>query len=223
MAVIYQERPSESPFVQTIWQTQATQDGCNVVVADSSWDMLLFQREGKMQLSVWGAMTKATPIAHDEGSECLGIRFKLGTVMPHLSTNNLLDAGIALPEAASHSFWLSGSTWEFPTYENVDTFVARLVREGLIVRDPVVDAVLQGQTETVPLRSLQRHFVQTTGLTYKAIQQIERAQQAAALLGRGLSILDTSDQLGYFDQAHMTNSLKRFVGQTPAQILHANP
>ena len=223
MAVVYQERLSDSPFVQTIWHTQATSDGSNVVVADSSWDMLVFRREGKLQLSVWGAMTQAQAIPHDEGSECLGIRFKLGTAMPHLQTNDLLDAGIALPEAASQSFWLSGSAWQFPDYENVDTFVARLVREGLLVRDPVVDVVLQGQTDAVSLRSLQRHFVQTTGLTYKAIQQIERAQQAAALLGQGLSILDTSDQLGYFDQSHLTNSLKRFVGQTPAQILRTTP
>jgi hypothetical protein len=26
-------------------------------------------------------------------------------------------------------------------------------------------------------------------------------------------------KLGYFDQAHLTNSLKRFVGKTPAQSL----
>ena len=93
MSVIYQERPSDSPFVQTIWQTQATSDGADVVVADSSWDMLVFQREGKLQLSVWGAMTQAQSIPHDEGSECLGIRFKLGTAMPHLQTHDLLDAG----------------------------------------------------------------------------------------------------------------------------------
>jgi len=221
MAVIYQERLSDSPFVQTIWQTQATRDGCNIVVADSSWDMLIFRREGKLQLSVWGAMTQAQSIPHDGGSECLGIRFKLGTVMPHLQTNDLLDAGIALPDASKQSFWLQGSAWQFPTYENVETFIERLVREGLLMRDPVVDAALQGQIEAVSLRSLQRHFVQTTGLTYKAIQQIERAQQAVTLLGQGLSILDTSYQLGYFDQAHMTNALKRFTGQTPAQILRA--
>jgi AraC-like DNA-binding protein len=51
------------------------------------------------------------------------------------------------------------------------------------------------------------------------IQQIERANQAAALLARGTPILDTVYELGYFDQAHMTKALKRFRGQTPAQLL----
>ena len=219
MAVTYKERPSDSPFVQTIWQATAISDGSDMVAADSSWDMIIVRQDGKIGLTVWGAMTQARTIAHNEGADLLGIRFKLGTAMPKLGTNDLPDAGIALPDAASHTFWLDGSAWQFPDYENVDTFVARLVGEGLIIRDPVVDAVLQGQTEAVSLRSSQRHFVQTTGLTFKAIRQIERAQQAAALLQRGQSILDTMEQLGYFDQSHLTNSLKRFTGQTPAQIL----
>jgi hypothetical protein len=28
------------------------------------------------------------------------------------------------------------------------------------------------------------------------------------------------EQAGYFDQPHLTRSLKYFIGQTPAQILH---
>lgn len=40
------------------------------------------------------------------------------------------------------------------------------------------------------------------------------------LLHQGTSILDTVYKAGYYDQSHMTNSLKRFLGQTPAQIAH---
>jgi AraC-like DNA-binding protein len=39
------------------------------------------------------------------------------------------------------------------------------------------------------------------------------------LLEQGVSILDTVEQAGYFDQPHLTRSLKRYVGYTPAQIL----
>jgi methylphosphotriester-DNA--protein-cysteine methyltransferase len=39
-----------------------------------------------------------------------------------------------------------------------------------------------------------------------------------ARLEQGVSILDTIHEAGYFDQLHLTNSLKRFLGQTPAQI-----
>src|SRR5438270_126041 len=39
------------------------------------------------------------------------------------------------------------------------------------------------------------------------------------LLKQGVSILDTVEQAGYFDQPHLTRSLKYLIGQTPAQIL----
>jgi methylphosphotriester-DNA--protein-cysteine methyltransferase len=60
--------------------------------------------------------------------------------------------------------------------------------------------------------------LQATGLTHQTIQQIERARSAVSLLEQGTPILDTAFELGYFDQAHLTNSLKRFIGKTPEQI-----
>ena len=51
------------------------------------------------------------------------------------------------------------------------------------------------------------------------IRQMKRAQHAQALLQQGVSILDTVDEAGYFDQPHLTRSLKQFIGYTPAQII----
>jgi methylphosphotriester-DNA--protein-cysteine methyltransferase len=50
------------------------------------------------------------------------------------------------------------------------------------------------------------------------VQQIERARYATHLLQQGASIPDAILAAGYFDQPHLTRSLKRFIGQTPAQI-----
>jgi AraC-like DNA-binding protein len=68
------------------------------------------------------------------------------------------------------------------------------------------------------VRALQYRFVRATGLSQKAIQQIERAHYAAHLLEQGGSIVDIVHRAGYFDQSHLTNSMKRFLGQTPAQL-----
>jgi methylphosphotriester-DNA--protein-cysteine methyltransferase len=125
---------------------------------------------------------------------------------------------VNLPEATGRSFWLGGSTWEVPTYENADTFINRLSRAGLLVRDPLVEEVLHEVPLDLSPRALQYRFQRATGLTRKAVQQIQRAWQAAALLEQGTPILEAAYQLGYFDQAHLTNSLKRYMGQTPAQI-----
>ena len=127
-----------------------------------------------------------------------------------------------LPEANSQSFWLRGSAWQFPNYENVDTFIARLVREGLLVTDPVVDAVLRGYSPGFSVRSVQYHFLHATGLTSRTIQRIARARQAYDLLEQGVSILDTVFTAGYADQSHLTRSLKHFFGQTPAQMASSN-
>jgi len=218
MAVTREERLSDSPLVESIWHVEAESDGCDIVSADMSWDMIISQQYGKTNLCVWGPMTKAVLIPHTEGSEALGIRFKPGTYLYDVPTYSQLNAGMILPEASDKSFWLHSSTWELPTYENVETFIDRLVRGGLLGRDAVVEAALQGQLPDVSLRSVQRRFLRITGLTQRTMRAIERAQQAASLLGRGTPILDAVFEAGYADQQHMTKSLKHLLGQTPAQI-----
>ncbi len=218
MDFLMEGRLSDSPYIEMIWRGRAGNDYAPICPADERWNMLLLKRNEKVRVSVEGPLTKATPKTHTEGTEWLVIKFKLGTFMPSLPVRKLVDADTVLSEAASKSFWLHGSTWQFPDYENVETFVDRLVHDDLLLRDPVVNAVLQDQSQEISLRTVRRRFLLATGLTHKAIEQIERAQRAAALLEHGVSILDVVYQAGYADQAHMTRSLKRFIGQTPAQI-----
>jgi AraC-like DNA-binding protein len=216
----FEEKPSDSPFVDRIWHTQSESVGTLISQAKIDSMIVLTTYQGKTTLTVRGPETKATFLDYQWlGAEFLGITFKLGAFMPHLPPENLRDWGnVDLPEANSQSFWLQGSAWQFPNFENVDTFIARLVREGLLVMDPVVDAVLQGQSQAVSIRSLQYRFLQATGLSNKTIRQITRARQAYALLEQGVSILDTVSEAGYADQPHLTRSLKRFFGQTPAEV-----
>ena len=58
-------------------------------------------------------------------------------------------------------------------------------------------------------------------LSPRALQY--RFQRATALLEQGCPILDTaySSAISYFDPSHLTNSLRRFIRQTPAQISQA--
>jgi methylphosphotriester-DNA--protein-cysteine methyltransferase len=148
--------------------------------------------------------------------------FSLGTFMPHMPVRSRLNGNdVILPGASSQAFWLGGSAWQFPTFDNADTFVNRLVRAGLLVHDPAVDAALLGQPVDLSPRALQYRFLQATGLTQRMIAQIERARRAQALLQQGVSILDTVEQAGYYDQPHLTRALKQYMGQTPAQIAGA--
>ncbi len=139
--------------------------------------------------------------------------------MPLLPTGMLRDRNdVTLAGTSARSFWLNGSAWDYPTFENADTFVERLVKKGLIVTDPSIEAALRGRAEGLSLRSGQRHFLRATGMTQATIRQIGRARHATTLLQNGAGIFQVVEEAGYYDQAHLTRSLRHFIGQTPLQV-----
>ncbi len=222
MTIQAEERSSDSPFVESITRGFTLSDGSTIRPAESHWHMVFTRVNGLVRPLVVGPLTTAGTAVWGEDAEILWIKFKPGTFIPHMPTKDFLDKEVILPEAASQSFWLKGSAWQFPDFENADTFVDRLVREEIVVRDPIVNAVLEGQSPDVADRTVRHRFMQATGLSHNHIQQIQRAQRAAALLRHGKSILDTVYELGYYDQPHLTKSLKQWVGHTPSQIVRAN-
>ena len=219
MFLSFDDRPSDSPFVEKVWRSHSDRAGVLFSVAASHFEMAVTRHRGKMFLTLRGPETTATTADCPAEGEWLGIRFRLGTFMPQLTPGNLRDRrDVTLPGATRHSFWLNGSAWEYPDFENADTFVARLARKGVIARDPSVDAALRDRRGAWSLRSAQRHFLHATGVTLRTVRQIERARHATNLLKQGLSILDTVHEAGYFDQAHLTRSIKYRIGRTPAEI-----
>lgn len=226
MSLCVEERGSDSPYIETVTRGWTISDGAVIRPAETHWHMVFVKANGARHPIVVGALTTAGRVSWQEGAEILWIKFKLGTFMPHLPIKTCLDVETMLPTAAGVSFWLKGSAWQFPDFDNVETFVGRLAREDLLVCDPLVNAVLQDQTQDLAARTVRHRFLQATGLTQSHIRQVDRAKQAARLLQQGVSIPDATFELGYFDQPHLTRSLKEFIGYTPAQILrssHAEP
>jgi hypothetical protein len=222
MGLNIEQRESDSPFVEWIWRSRSEHISAFTSIAVCQWDLVIWKQEGKTSITVQGPETKARPAPVPEDAEFFGILFKTGTFMPHLPASTLVDGNAMLPEASSRSFWLHSEAWEVPTYENAETFVERLVRDGLLVHEAVVAEVLAGHQPNYSLRSIQRRFLAATGLTHGAVLQIERARHAALLLQQGTSILDTVYEAGYFDQPHLTKSLKHFIGLTPMQLMDKN-
>lgn len=219
MAFVFDTQCTPPEFVERIWYTRSDRAGTFMSAAGSQWELVIATIDGKTKIAARGPETRASEADFPADAEFFGITFKLGTFMPHLPLKTLLDRqDMTLPEASHRAFWLQGAAWELPTFENADVFVQRLIRQGLIVRDPLVEAALQGETPALSLRALQYRFLQATGLTHKTIQQIERAHRVVALLEQGTPILDAAFALGYCDQAHLSNSLRRFIGKTPSQV-----
>jgi AraC-like DNA-binding protein len=220
--ISFHDRPSDSPYIERVWRSHSENGGLFHSIAACHWEMVVVRLEGKTSLIIRGPETKATTAECPPNGEWFAIRFKLGTFMPAWRPPVVSDRhDIILPAATTRSFWLDGSAWEYPRFDSAEIFVDRLVRKRLVSFDPVVTAALRGESRNVTTRTIERRFQQVTGLTRGAIRQIERARRAAHLLRRGAPLLDVAFDVGYYDQAHLTRSLKRFVGQSPAKIAGA--
>lgn len=220
MFILFADRPSDSPVVERVWRSHSERAGTFLSMASPNWGIVVGRVAGRTVVTVRGPETRATVADCPADGEWVGVQFRIGTFMPLLPAAALRDRNdVTLPTASRRAFWLAGSAWEFPSYENMDVFVRRLVRAGLIATDPAVRDLLNGAQRRLSPRSEQRHCLRATGMTHGTIRQIARARRAVHLLLAGRAIAAVAQDAGYFDQAHLTRSLRHLTGQTPAQIV----
>lgn len=211
----------DGPFVENLWRTRSVPRESFISTASSYWEFCVWTVSGKTHVTLRGPLRAATVVPIPQDAEFFGIRFRPGAFLHPHPVARLVDRDMTLPEGVGGTFRLDNASWEIPTLENADVFLDRLICRGLLVRDPFVQSAVQGRLPDLSRRSIERRVKSATGLTLGIIRQIERAQAATALLDRGISILDTVVRTGYADQAHLSRSIKRFIGQTPAQISRA--
>jgi AraC-like DNA-binding protein len=218
MFLVFEDRPSDSPFVERVWRSRSERAGTFVSVASSHIEMVVSRVRGRQFLTLRGPETRATLAECPADGEWLGVRFRLGTFLRQHPVSTLIDRHDERVPDVGGRFCLDGFHWNYPTFDNIDTFVHRLARRGVIARDEAVAATLGNDPAGHSRRTRQRHFVRATGVTQGRFRQIERARCATQLLQQGVSILDAVHDVGYFDQAHLTRSLRHYIGQTPAGI-----
>jgi hypothetical protein len=88
--------------------------------------MVVTRLRGQTFFTVRGPETEATLADCPAEGEWVGIRLKLGTFLPHLCPSTLRDRrDVTLSGGTGRTFWLNGSAWEYPSFENADTFVGK--------------------------------------------------------------------------------------------------
>ena len=218
----FEERDSDHPFVEKVWRCHSDRGDKFLSVAANSFEMAVTRLGGTSFLTLRGPETAATTLDCPAEGQWVCIRFRAGTFMRGFLPGSLRDhQDVTLPPATARSFWLNGSAMEYPNFDNAESFVCRLAKCGILAGDCIVKDTLLRRPRELSLRSAQRHFLRSTGVTYATFRQIERARYAAILLRQGVPTLDVVCRLGYFDQAHLTRSLKRFIGETPTRIVQA--
>jgi hypothetical protein len=219
-----ESRFEPSDVIERIWRTPGVPDRAMISVAVPHWQIVFVKTpDGVTSAFARGPETRATIVEIPRGVEFVGIEFKLGTFMPALGFETLVDVSRPLDVASNSRVDFAGSSWEIPNFENAEDFVARLVEGGAVVRDPIVEQTMLRKHVAVTERSVQRRFLRATGLTYATIRQIERAERTVALLNAGMPILDAVESAGYSDQAHMTRSFQRFLGKSPGRLAPGTP
>jgi AraC-like DNA-binding protein len=220
----FEDRESPSPFVERVWRCRSRAGGRFLSMAEANIELVITRLPGFLAVTLRGPVTRGAFIECPPNGEWLAIRFQLGTYLPRIPAAALADHNdMHLPVLGSGHFWFSNLAWEIPSFDNAEDFVARLALAGVIARNHATDAAAAGDFAWMSQRSLQRHFRRVTGMTLSSYEQICRARRAADLLRRGTSILDATFEAGYFDQAHLTRSVKHLIGITPGGLLRDQP
>jgi hypothetical protein len=220
----FDDRESDSPYVERVWRSRSRHGGSFLSMAESNIELVIARLPGLLAVILRGPVSHGSLVECPPNGEWLAIRFRLGTYLPEIPTASLIDhQSVQLPILPDGRFWFSGSAWEVPRYDNAEEFVARLALAGVIARCDTTNAAIEGDIGLISQRSVQRHFRRVTGMTFSNYQQILRARHAAALLTSGASILDVTFDAGYFDQAHLTRSMKQLIGMTPARLMRERP
>jgi hypothetical protein len=175
---------------------------------------------GTTTVHLRGPATKASTLSCPRGAEYFGADFRLGAYLPMFTPARLANLHDALlPTLPDGRILLDGRAWEMPTPQNVDVFIDRLERDGLLVVDPLIEELRYGgAVRTMPERTAQSRFVRAVGLSRRKMQVIERGRHAARLLRAGVAIADVVFGAGYYDQPHLTRSLRQLIGHTPAEV-----
>jgi len=218
MFIVFDDRPSDSPLVERVWRSHSVRAGVFSSMASCHWGMVVTRYRGRTYFTIRGPETRATPADCPSDGEWMGIHFTLGTFMPAFVPGGLRDRNDLHLPGSGRTFLLDGTAWEYPSFDNAEVFVARLLKQGLIAAAPAIQRALDGDPWLLSRRSFQRQFLHATGMTPKTMAQIERARQAVRLLTGGHAAAEVAHELGYYDQAHLTRSLRRYAGFTPGTI-----
>lgn len=187
-------------------------------VASETWGLVFWEEEGTPRAAVVGPESRTATAPVPWEASFVGVQFTVGTSLRMADMDTLVDGGITLPDVSSHSFWLDGRRWQTPDADDVEILVDHLVRHGVLVRDPVVTEMLDGNRSPLSVRTVERRFRTATGMSRGTVRQIDRARSAAGMLTAGVPVSDVVTGLDYYDEPHLARALRRFVGRSAQQL-----
>lgn len=197
---------------------------------------IVFERKGTF---IHGVMRGPFEVSLEGRDRVLGIRFRAGGFRGFLGKPVGTITDRSFPLSALFDVdepALRSAVLDAPSDEAMIAVAEELLRPALPPPDPTV-ALLTGILERIEsttelsrvdelarlaglgVRDLQRLFADYVGVSPKWVIRRARLHEVAHRLAQGVPV-DLSrlaQDLGYFDQAHLTRDFTRYVGSPPAQ------
>ena len=217
-----QRRSDVHPLVESVTHSVFTTTGSVEFLPDHCWDIAFIRNRGGTFVLRTGLTTRPVQFDVEPGDENFTIAFKPFAYMPLMPGEVMRDEGVMLDMAGPDRFMLGTQSFEIPRLDSVEDFVRRLTTTEAVESNRLVASVVSGHPDAATERTLQRHFLKTTGLTLKTYGQIARARRALTMLGAGTPAAEVAYALGYADQPHLIRSLRTCMGTTPGQVARAS-
>ena len=207
----WQERQSESPFIESVWSCMTQTQTSRTVIADPCISLTLVKCNQGAQVILLGPKTKTYSMLLPAGYACTSIRLKPGASLKNIPTQKLLDKSFIFPTTPEAQFQLNGGWLQFPHFNNVEELIDQLHEKGdLLYTMPVLGQIAP--------RTYARQIRRATGLSPYQLFQLQRIHQVLRLLKQGSSPVEIAADLAFVDQSHLIRASKKFFGHTPKQF-----
>lgn len=227
-----------SAIAEGVWRLRSGARGSQVIAPDGCCEIIVHRGAAPIEhradgsstrqpgAFLYGPLTRVLRIEQDADMEVFAIRLHpwatgAFTTRPAEWRDRLVtlvELGVTLQadsfdvfavkaEAALTSLHLPGSV------EAVRATIAGMESGVLETLDAAAEAA------GITVRTLDRRFERTTGLTAAMYLRLVRFHRARAAIKAGAERLsDVAAEAGYADQAHMTRDFRRFAGETPKLV-----
>ena len=91
MFITFEDRPSDSPFIERVWRCRSEGGGRFLSVAAGNLELVVTRVAGLTMVTLRGPETRPTTLLCPPNGQWFAIRFRLGVYMPQLPTYLLMD------------------------------------------------------------------------------------------------------------------------------------
>lgn len=230
--------PTLAPFLDAVWTyTSPVQPEMTRILPDGFADLILswpdtIAHPQAAHLCVSGMMTCFRDVALSSRQNFLGFRFQPGKMagFARIPLHELKNESISASEFLSPKVLAAlqareGKDFPAALFQVLSTALQRssppdlqicAVAQYITRRAGQLRLRDTAQQFNLSPRQLERRFKARVGLTMKEFQQVSRLRNTLHELARAKekNLLDIAFENGYYDQAHLSHTLKKMTGKT---------